>query len=126
MVQAHRYAHGVDGRPDLIDARLNHEHGAVLAPSKNANNWLKLVAAVPVLALFGFLAGTGNSDAISALIFVALGIGAYFIPTMIAASRKHHNIGAVAVINFFLGWTFIGWIVALAMAASAVRSPDRL
>jgi hypothetical protein len=27
------------------------------------------------------------------------------------------NLGSVAVINTFLGWTFIGWVVALAMAA---------
>lgn len=28
MVQAHRYAHGIDGRPDLADAHLNHTHEA--------------------------------------------------------------------------------------------------
>lgn len=28
MVQAHRYAHGVDGRPDLADQRLDHTHTA--------------------------------------------------------------------------------------------------
>ncbi|HXA88731.1 MAG TPA: superinfection immunity protein [Mycobacterium sp.] len=26
------------------------------------------------------------------------------------------NAGSVAVINLFLGWTFIGWVVAPAMA----------
>lgn len=28
MVQAHRYAHGVDNRPDLADAELDHTHSA--------------------------------------------------------------------------------------------------
>lgn len=42
----------------------------------------------------------------------------YFIPTIVVISRKSHNIGPVMVINLFLGWTFIGWIVALAMAVS--------
>jgi len=26
MIQAHRYAHGMDGRPDLADAHLDHAH----------------------------------------------------------------------------------------------------
>ncbi len=46
---------------------------------------------------------------------------AYFVPVLVAWSRGHHQIGPIAVINTFLGWTFIGWVVALAMACSAVR-----
>jgi hypothetical protein len=41
----------------------------------------------------------------------------YFLPTIVAAARHVANDGSVAVINFFLGWTFIGWVVALAVAA---------
>jgi Superinfection immunity protein len=44
----------------------------------------------------------------------------YFIPTIVGAIRQVPNIGSVIVINFFLGWTFIGWVVALAMAARSV------
>ncbi len=40
----------------------------------------------------------------------------YMIPTILAYNRKVTNVGSVFVINFFLGWTFVGWIVALAMA----------
>jgi hypothetical protein len=40
----------------------------------------------------------------------------YWIPTIVAVVRSVPNTGSVAVINFFLGWTFIGWVVALAMA----------
>jgi len=43
-------------------------------------------------------------------------IGFYFVPTIVAVVRKVTNQGSVAVINLFLGWTIIGWIVALAMA----------
>lgn len=45
----------------------------------------------------------------------------YFTPAIIAICRKHHQIGAILVINVLLGWTFIGWIVALAMACSHAR-----
>ena len=37
----------------------------------------------------------------------------YFTPTIIAAVRRHHNILAIFLINFLLGWTVIGWIGAL-------------
>jgi T4 superinfection immunity protein len=42
----------------------------------------------------------------------------YFVPTIVAAARHTTNRRSVAVINIFLGWTFIGWIVALAMSGS--------
>jgi hypothetical protein len=40
----------------------------------------------------------------------------YFLPSIIAVARKVTHKGSVIVINVFLGWTFIGWVVALAMA----------
>jgi hypothetical protein len=43
-------------------------------------------------------------------------VGIYFLPTIVAIARKVTNQGSVAVINFFLGWTLVGWVVALAMA----------
>lgn len=48
-------------------------------------------------------------------------IGLYFLPMIVAIRRQHHQKGAIIVINLLLGWTFIGWVVALAMACSAVR-----
>jgi len=56
------------------------------------------------------------------LVFVAL--CAYLLPTLIAAGRNHHNIGVVFVINAFLGWTFLGWVVALAWSVSEVKPRD--
>jgi Superinfection immunity protein/Protein of unknown function (DUF2510) len=57
--------------------------------------------------------GSGGGSAVLGLFL----IGLYFLPLVIAASRKVSNIGSVAVINIFLGWTLIGWVIALAMAA---------
>jgi hypothetical protein len=45
----------------------------------------------------------------------------YFAPVIVAAMRGYHNVGSIAVINIFLGWTFVGWVVALAMAFGQVR-----
>jgi hypothetical protein len=47
-------------------------------------------------------------------------LGLYFIPSIIGAVRKVPNIGSVVVINLFLGWTLVGWVVALAMSARSV------
>ncbi len=58
-----------------------------------------------------------SSGAGAALLIVVVGACFYFLPTIVAVARKVPNIGSVVVINLFLGWTFIGWVVALAMAA---------
>ena len=38
----------------------------------------------------------------------------YFLPTLVAASRQHPDGWAIFVVNLFLGWTLIGWVVAFA------------
>ena len=60
-------------------------------------------------------------DSIFALwILCALVVG-YFLPAIIAYRRDVPNMWSVAVINIFLGWTLIGWVVALALAARDVK-----
>jgi hypothetical protein len=43
----------------------------------------------------------------------------YLLPWAIAATRNRSNVGAVAMINLFLGWSLIGWVVALVMACGS-------
>ena len=40
----------------------------------------------------------------------------YFTPAIIAYSRKKRNVNAILVLNIFLGWTIIGWLIALIWA----------
>lgn len=42
----------------------------------------------------------------------------YFIPSIGAAYSKKKNGTAIFILNLFLGWTFIGWIVALVWATT--------
>lgn len=51
------------------------------------------------------------------IVFLFLIIALYFIPTIVGAIRRVPDLGSVIIINLFLGWSVIGWIVALAMAA---------
>jgi Superinfection immunity protein len=59
--------------------------------------------------------GPSGNAAVGLVIWLAA-IAAYFIPTVIAWIRHVPHRGSVTVINVFLGWTVIGWVVALAMA----------
>lgn len=65
------------------------------------------------------LAATTSSagqTALGLLVWLAFAL-LYFIPAIVAIARRGQaNTGSVIVVNFFLGWTVIGWIVALAMA----------
>jgi hypothetical protein len=45
----------------------------------------------------------------------------YIVPTVIAWRRHHHQRYAIAACNILLGWTILGWIVALCLALSAVK-----
>ena len=45
----------------------------------------------------------------------------YFLPTIIAFARKKDSAGAVFILNFFLGWTLIGWVICLIWALSDGR-----
>jgi len=62
--------------------------------------------------------------AILALIFLGIIIGLfinvfwlgfalvfYFVPTIIAAYRKHPQTLWIFLINLFFGWTFVGWLI---------------
>ncbi len=40
----------------------------------------------------------------------------YFLPFAIAFNRKRANTGAIFALNLFLGWSLIGWVLALVWA----------
>ena len=59
-----------------------------------------------------------NDDLIDAvtLVFVAF---FYFLPTYIAViRRKAHGTGGVFILNLVVGWTVLGWFVAIILAFS--------
>ncbi|MXY44549.1 MAG: superinfection immunity protein [Dehalococcoidia bacterium] len=47
------------------------------------------------------------------LVLLLLLLLLYFLPTVVAAVRSKRNTAAIFVANLFLGWTVIGWIIAL-------------
>lgn len=53
--------------------------------------------------------------------FFLASVALYFLPTIIGASRHKTNLVGIFLVNFFLGWSIIGWVIALVWAVSAER-----
>ncbi len=47
----------------------------------------------------------------------------YFIPAFIAYNAKKTNFGAIFALNLLLGWTFLGWVIALIWAMTKDTQP---
>ena len=51
---------------------------------------------------------------------VGVAIALYFLPAIVASSRKHPQTVAIFLLNLLLGWTLLGWVAALVWSATAV------
>ena len=54
-------------------------------------------------------------------LFIVAFAAIYLLPSLVAWYRRHHQGGAIIVLNLFLGWSLLGWVVALVWALTAVR-----
>lgn len=59
---------------------------------------MHLIAAFFFLPIFGF------------------GFVLYFLPSIIGFARSKRDAVSILVLNLFLGWTAIGWVIALVWA----------
>jgi len=62
-------------------------------------------------------------DTVYGLLFVGLAFALWLAPIIIANLRHHRQIGPIVIVTLLLGWTVIGWIVALAWSLSS-NPPD--
>ena len=60
------------------------------------------------------------------VIFMLIYVVMYFVPTIVAALRKHHQLAPIAVVNLFLGWTVIGWIIAFIWSLTSQQPPQTI
>ena len=71
-----------------------------------------------------FAKETGNFFGASALVWIMLiGFALYFVPTIVAHFNKKTNFAAIFILNIFLGWTLVGWVIALVWAV--MREPEQ-
>jgi len=47
---------------------------------------------------------------------IATGLSLYLLPSIIAWARHAQNRWSISAVNCFLGWTVVGWIVAIIWA----------
>ena len=64
---------------------------------------------------------TGGGSAAGGFVILVVLAAIYFAPTMIAMGRKRG--GAIVALNILLGWTLIGWVVALVWALAEEQAP---
>jgi len=84
-----------------------------------------MVVAVGIAALSALTQGQkgggfGSLGVPELVVLMLMGgsIGAYLLPTIVALARKKRNLLAIVLVNVLLGWTVIGWVVALVWAVS--------
>ena len=77
--------------------------------------------------LFGLFVGYmgfskfSEDDRIAAAIVATLGTMIFLIPAYIACWRQHSSRAAILATNIFLGWSGLGWIVALIWSLTGER-----
>jgi len=60
------------------------------------------------------------------LILIIFGQIIYFLPTIVACLRGHKNQLSIFVLNIFLGWTFIGWVIAIVWSVTYVDKHSKM
>jgi Fe2+ transport system protein B len=75
---------------------------------------------IAALALGGTLHMPSGSN-VTGLVMIAF----YLLPGIVAAIRQHHNQNAIFLLNIFLGWTILGWIIAIIWAVSYVPTQGK-
>ena len=59
-------------------------------------------------------------DVVASILITLVFFVLYFIPTLVAYKRKHHNRMAITVLNIIFGMSGIGWGIALVWALTRV------
>ena len=84
---------------------------------------------MPLLLLIGQIPESGPVHLLLELVpivfFGTIGI-LYWLPSMLAFDRRHRYRWVILWVNGPLGWTIIGWLIALIWALSRRQATDQL
>jgi len=65
----------------------------------------------------------GFVSLLSASLVIVVVIAAYLLPTLVAWLRPASELAVVVIVNVALGWTVLGWWVALVLALRKAAPP---
>jgi len=79
---------------------------------------LPIDAAAGGLAILIVSSGTSASPGLAAVVgaVVVVALPLYFLPVIIAYLRPAPDRASVVIVSILLGWTYVGWVIALALA----------
>jgi len=63
----------------------------------------------------------GKEEAIGGFILITW---LYFLPYVTATKRHLKDASSIGIVNLFLGWTIIGWVLSLAKAVSGTAQVE--
>ena len=68
---------------------------------------------------------SGVGGFLGGLLILAIAFGLYFLPTIVARQNGKKNETAICVLTLLLGWTVLGWIIALVWACTVDDKPSQ-
>lgn len=83
-------------------------------PKANLSDWIFVLLCILIPA--GLAIAQWGTSAIGVILGILILLPIYFAPSYIAYKNSKKQATAIYVLNFFLGWTFLGWVVALVWA----------
>jgi len=72
-----------------------------------------LVFSLVAYIFYGFWSSKYNDELYVSTVVIWSLFYVYFFPWLVSWCRRHNNSLAIFVLNFFLGWTLIGWVASL-------------
>jgi Superinfection immunity protein len=69
----------------------------------------------------GLLVANAAGGGVGGLLLGLVALGLYGLPSLIAMARGHHQVAAIVALNLLLGWTCLGWVVAVVWALTALK-----
>lgn len=72
-----------------------------------------------------FASASDDSSGVAGVALIIVALALYLLPSIIGQDKRNAN--AIFALNVFLGWTFIGWVIALTWALTKdAEKPERI
>jgi hypothetical protein len=85
-------------------------YGVILSAVVGGICWLNADSSANLGEVFGKM--------VLVLVLLGIGLALYFAPTIQAHQNKKKQTTAIFCLNFFLGWTILGWVGAMVWAVT--------